>query len=163
MARNPLEDKDGYPWTASSPIGWIVLIVALSAGTAVVLLALYLAVWMYSYKRPIPLAAFVVTLLGCTGSAVLSHWQWSAVAADVIGTASSMLFVAATFSLRHEIMQHYRERQGWTIKIGPLFTLFFSAVYINYCLNPIDLSSDHEDTLTSLNIAAEPTSAKIAK
>ncbi len=61
----------------------------------------------------------------------------------------AILFVAP-FTLRHEIKRYYKEVEGWEIEIGPFFTLLFSALYINYCLNPMTLSES--DSKKSLNL-----------
>jgi hypothetical protein len=159
-----LEDKNGLPWTASSGLGWIVLIVALSSGIALVALSLYLALWIYSKGRSaLSLAGFALTvLLSCT-IATLDHWHVLSLLSNSLAIIDALVWIASVYLLRYQLQKYCRESKGWNIEIGPWLTLFFSSIYINYCLNPIDLSSDHEDTLTSLNIGAESTSAKITK
>jgi hypothetical protein len=61
------------------------------------------------------------------------------------------LWIVAAFSLRRQILDHFKESEGWNPGIGPVLTFFFSALYINYCLNPI--SVPHKDTITSLNLS----------
>jgi len=147
-----LEDKDGYPWTAATGLGWMVLIVVLSSGTALVALSLYLALWIYTRGRSVlPLAGFALTvLLGCM-IAALDHWHILSPVANSLAILDTLLWVGSTFLLRYEIKKYYREREGWNIEIGPWLTLFYSSIYINYCLNPVTLS-DGKDTVISLNL-----------
>jgi hypothetical protein len=60
------------------------------------------------------------------------------------------MWIAGAFSLRYEIRRYYREQEGWEIEIGPFFTLFFSVLYINYCLNPVTLKE--RGATTTLNL-----------
>jgi hypothetical protein len=60
------------------------------------------------------------------------------------------MWIAAAFTLRHEIRRYYREKEGWEIEIGPFFTFFFSVLYINYCLNPITFKE--RDAVTTLHL-----------
>ena len=163
MVRNPLEDDNGIPWTASTPLGWIVFLLACTLGTVTVLLALYLAVWMYTYRRPIPLAGFSSAVAVFIVDVTLSHWHWSAGADRLLDFMGSILFIAATYCLRYEIIRHYRKQEGWDIEINPWFTAIFSVIYINYRLNPITLIPDPKNTLISLNLPSGNDSAKINK
>ena len=69
---------------------------------------------------------------------------------NILDSLISIIWIFATFSLRHEIRQYYNESEGWEIDIRPIFTFLFSAVYINYCLNPVTLSEG--TPMTSLNL-----------
>jgi hypothetical protein len=152
--RITLEDKDGFPWTASTGIGWIILIVVFTSGTAALALGLYLALWIRSKGRSaLPLYGYAFVLISIPLCFALEHVALSATALDVISTAVAIVWLISAFALRHEIIGHYKKSEGWDIAIGPFFTLLFSVAYINYCLNP--LTVDHRaKELTSLNLGA---------
>jgi hypothetical protein len=146
-----LEDKEGRPWTASTNLDWIVLAVVLTSGIAFCALAIYLALWIRSKGRSaLPLIGFLSVLCFSPLAFPLRYLSIPASIADDIGFLISILWITATFALRHEIKRYYREIDDWDIEIGPFFTLFFSVIYINYCLNPIALSEGNETT--SLNL-----------
>jgi hypothetical protein len=67
-----------------------------------------------------------------------------------IDFVACLLWIVGPFTLRYEIRRYYKEREGWDIEIGWFFTFFFSALYINYCLNPITFSE--RDPATTLNL-----------
>ena len=148
-----LEDKDGRPWTVSTNLGWIILIVVLTSGTAFFGLAVYLSLWIWSKGRSaLPLIGFIFLV----GSFLLlfpfRYFSFSAPAwlSDDTSTLIAIVWIASIFGLRHEIKRYYKDVEGWDIEIGPFFTLFFSVIYINYCLNPITLSEGNPTT--SLNL-----------
>lgn len=148
-----LEDNEGLPWTASTDLGWMILIVALSSGTAVFLLALYLALWIRCKGRsPLPLYGFVFDLIFSIVPFIFPHLP--ATVAGVIALLDLIVWVVSIYLLRHEIQKHFREAEGWDVSIGPILTFFFSSLYINYCLNPVTLS--HKNTVTSLNLSPPP-------
>jgi hypothetical protein len=158
-----LENDEGLPWTASTDLGWIVLLVALTCGTALIALSIYLALWIYTKGRSIlPLVYFVLSAIFGFAGIVLSHWARLESITDILASVDSILWIAATFSLRHEIVKHYRESEKWEIRIGPWFTLFFSSVYINYRLNPFSFTPPPKDTLISLNLSTATNSVKSA-
>ena len=138
MRRYQLEDEYGRPWTATTSLGWTTLIVVLTCGIAVPLLGIYLSLWIRRKGQSIlpliyfslPFAWFVVKFpLG----RVLPHSFLAWDLLDLIG----LFWIAGAFSLRKQIQRYYREKEGWEIEIRPFLTFFFSAVYINYCLNPV--------------------------
>jgi hypothetical protein len=146
-----LEDKDGRPWTASTNLGWIVLIVVLTSGIAFIGLALYLALWIRSKGRSaLPLIGFLFVLGSPLLVFPLNYSCAPTRIGDAISTLIAFAWIAATFALRHEIKRYYKEVEGWDIEIKPFFTLFFSVIYINYCLNPIAVSEG--SPATSLNL-----------
>ena len=156
-----LEDEKGFPWTASAGLGWMVLLVGLSFGLVVPALSIYLALWIYTKGRSIlPLLGFTLIIGPDLALAAFDHWHKFAFTSDILAITETLIWIASTFLLRREIIRYYRESEGWEISIGPWFTLFFSSLYINYCLNPVTLS-DHKNTVTSLNLQQAPTSAKI--
>jgi hypothetical protein len=149
--RLKLEDEDGRPWTASTNFGWITLVVVLTFGTAAVLLGLYLSLWIRSKGRALwPLIGFMTVAASAGLLFVLSHISPQQSIPGVIDNFVAFSGVAATFSLRHEIQRYYKESENWRIDIGPFFTLFFSVIYINYCLNPLTLPE--RNPTTSLNL-----------
>ncbi len=149
-----LENDEGLPWTASTHFGWIVLIVVLTSGTAAYLLSLYLAVWIRSKGRSaLPLYGFAIVMLAIPAETFASTSSWAEVAITVL----SIIWIAAGFSLRHEIRRHFWESKGWDVEIGAVLTFFLSFLYINYCLNPITF--DHKDTVTSLSLTQPPQKA----
>jgi len=79
----------------------------------------------------------------------------------ILVTASSFLWIAATYSLRSQIKRHYKETEGWDLEIGPVFTFLFSVIYINYCLNPVTLSN--KATLTALHLSNSQSDAHLRK
>jgi hypothetical protein len=160
-----LEDRDGLPWTASTSLGWVVLIVALSSGTALVALALYLALWVRSKGRSwLPLVGFGVSAALSIFIFLLHHWHLNSHVQMLTEDLATVVWIASSFSLRHEVRTYYREVEGWDIGIVPWLTFFFSAIYINYCLNPVRLAFfTDKDTIISLNLSSQVDSAKIAK
>ena len=158
-----LENEEGLPWTAATGLGWIVLLVALTCGAALVALSIYLALWIYTKGRSIlPLLYFVLSAIFGLAGIALAHWARTVYITDTLAMFDSVLWIAATFSLRHEIMKHYREFEGWEISIGPWFTLFFSSIYINYCLNPFSFTPPPKNTVISLNLSTAANSVKPA-
>jgi hypothetical protein len=146
-----LEDKDGRPWTASANLGWIVLIVVISSGIAFFGLAIYLAIWIWRKSRSsLPLIGFLFVIVSLLLVFPLRYFSAPAWLGDDIYTLVAIVWIAVIFFLRHEIKHYYKEVEGWDIEIGPFFTLFFSVIYINYCLNPITLSEGNPTT--SLNL-----------
>jgi hypothetical protein len=146
-----LEDKDGRPWTAHLGLGWIVLILALSSGTAAFLLGIYLALWIQRRRRS-GLALYCYGLIAALSLTTflplrLVHLHW-----DILGTLLSVLWLVAVYLLRHEIRQDARSN-GYEIEIGPILTFLFSVVYINYCLNPLTFDHSAEESIT-LNLGA---------
>jgi hypothetical protein len=103
-----LEDNDGRPWTASTNLGWMTLIVVLTFGAAAVLLALYLSFWIRQ-QRPVLFAlfGFMVAVAGCGLLFILGHISPHPRMAEVIDNLVAISWVAATFSLRHETQRYY--------------------------------------------------------
>jgi hypothetical protein len=146
-----LEDKEGRPWIASTNLGWVTLATVLTIGIAGMLLALYLSLWIRSKGRSVlPLIGFLFVASGSAVISVLGHFSLHGDLSSSISDLVAISWIAATFSLRHEIKRYYKESEGWDIEIGPFFTFFFSAIYINYCLNPVTLSEKGQ--MTSLNL-----------
>jgi hypothetical protein len=154
-----LEDKDGLPWTASTHLGWIILVLILTFGAAILALGIYLSLWIRSKGRSaLPLLAFLLTTLGTLAGLVVHRWFHNPHATDVLDWVTTILFIAAPFMLRREIQGYFRETQGWQPIINPLWTFFFSALYINYRLVPDRVPV--RATLTSLNISSPPSLRK---
>jgi hypothetical protein len=148
-----LEDEYGRPWTASANLGWLTLAAVLTFGMAAPLLGVYLSLWIRSKGRSLaPLVRFSLCLASFLGLpfTLLGHPVLMVTLENAASTMWVVLWIAAPFTLRHEIRRYYKEREGWDIEIGPFFTLFFSALYINYCLNPITFSE--RDPATTLNL-----------
>jgi len=146
-----LEDEYGRPWTASANLGWVTLITVLTVGAAAPLLGIYLSLWIRSKGRSaLPLicfsAASVCFLLSISLGRFYPHSQVLGYLDDI----DPILWIVAAFTLRHEVQRYYKESEGWEIEIGPFFTFLFSALYINYCLNPITFGE--RDTTTALNL-----------
>jgi hypothetical protein len=159
-----LEDSEGHPWTAAIGIGWIITIVAFTFGTALVALSIYLALWIRSKGRSLlPLAGFLLVVLALIAAHFLPQIRAHPTVQDRVAFATYLLWLASTFGLRYEITQYYRKTEGWEILIGPWFTYFFSAIYINYCINPFTLLSykQYSDPVTSLNLSATSTLLQI--
>jgi len=158
-----LEDPDGHPWTANTSIGWIIFIIAFSCGTAILALAIYLALWIRSKGRSLlPLIGFSLTTIMLSNMFVLYHVHFSNTLIDRLYLIQYVLWLASTYSLRYEIRAFYRNSEGWDIGIGPILTYFFTVVYINYCLNPFTITSNNEKSnpITSLNIEPSDPLAK---
>jgi hypothetical protein len=139
-----LEGKDGRPWTASAPLGWVVLIVAFTFGAVAWLLGVYLSLWIRGKGRSsVPLCGFLLAAGAELLEETLNHlggahrYDWFAVLAAILAV---VLWIGSAFYLRDQIQRHYRETEGWEIEIGPFFTFLFSTVYINYCLGPVTFS-----------------------
>jgi hypothetical protein len=145
------EDKDGFPWTASVGLGWIVLILALTSGTAALFLGIYLSLWIRLKGRSVlPLYCYI--LVAAFGVVLLLPFRivhplvW-----DSIDTLVGVLWLVAAFFLRREIQLDARSR-GYEIELGVIMTLLFSVVYLNYCLNPVTLFDSKNAAPTSLNL-----------
>jgi hypothetical protein len=148
-----LEDENGLPWTASTGLSWIVLIVVLTSGIALVALSLYLALWIYTKSRSaLSLAGFALSALLDCMIAALDHWHVLSSLSTTLVIIDTLVWIASAYLLRYQIQKYYRESEGWEPQIGPWLTLFFSSIYINYCLNPVILSGG-KDTVTSLNLS----------
>ena len=152
-----LEDSEGHPWSANVGIGWIIMLVAFSFCTALVALSIYLALWIRSKGRSLlPLAGFLLVVVALIAARFLPQIRANAVLEDRVALGTYLLWLASTFGLRYEITQYYRKTEGWEILIGPWVTYFFSAIYINYCINPFTLLSakKYANSVTSLNLTA---------
>jgi hypothetical protein len=149
--RLKLEDKDGLPWTASTSLGWITLITVLTFGTALLFLASYLAIWIRSKGRSVlPLIGFLIVACATIVDVALNHFSIHMAALDYAGDLITLVWILSSFSLRHEIRRYFQESEGWDVRIGPVFTFLFSALYINYCLNPVTFP--HKEPITSLDL-----------
>ena len=149
-----LENEEGLPWTAATSLSWIVLIVALTSGTALIALSLYLSLWIRSKGRSaLPLYGFVLASVACVTELGLKRLHLAPGFASAISLLAVILWFGATYWLRYEIRRHYKETEGWEPQIGPFFTFLFSAIYINYCLNRFDLGSSEHEPPTSLNLS----------
>jgi hypothetical protein len=151
-----LEDGDGRPWTASAPLGWIVLITALSFGAGAVVLGLYLSLWIRSKGRSsLPLYGYLSVAGAMLAGNVIDRLGLATRLFDQFSMLASLLlsiiWIACTYYLRNQIQRYYRENEGWEIEIGPFFTLLFSTIYINYCLGPVTLSEKEPVTSLDLN------------
>ena len=147
-----LENKEGLPWTASTSLGWMVLIVALTSGAALIALAIYLALWIRSKGRSaMPLYLLALMLICSLATLTLDHITPASLVADMFVYLGAIIWIVAIYSLRQQILNHFKESEGWNLGIGPVLTFFFSSLYINYCLNPVALSQNN--TITSLNLS----------
>jgi hypothetical protein len=147
--RNLLEDDYGRPWTASASLGWLTLAACLTFGMAAPLLGVYLSLWIRGKGRSaLPLICFSLCVASFVAlpSALLHH----PVLTDVLGDMGSLLWIVSSFALRHEIKRYYKEVEGWDIEIGRFFTFFFSALYLNYCVNPVTFAE--RGATTALNL-----------
>ena len=149
--RYQLEDEYGRPWTASANLGWLTLIAVLTGGIAAPLLGIYLSLWIRRKGRSVwplvcfalPFAWFMVTFpLG----KLVPHSFLLRDLTDSVG----LLWIVGAFALRLEIKRYYRQKEGWDIEIGPVFTFFFSVLYINYCINPVTFAE--RGAMTTLNL-----------
>lgn len=142
-----LENDEGLPWTASTRFGWIVFLVVLTSGVAAYLLSLYLALWIRSKGRSaLPLYGFALVMFAIPIETFAHGSSW----AEAVLTVLSLVWIAASFSLRHEIKAYFWKSEEWDIQIGYTLTLFLSSMYINYCLNPVTFKD--EEAMTSLNL-----------
>ena len=121
-----LEDSDGRPWTASTNLGWMTLIVVLTFGAAAVFVALYLSLWIRSKGPSLwPLIGFIIAVAGCGLLFILGNISPHPGIADVIDNLVAVSWVAATFSLRHEIQRYYKSPKTGRSILGR-FSLFSS-------------------------------------
>ena len=108
-----LEDKEGLPWTASTGLGWIVLVVALTSGTALLALALYLALWIRSKGRSaLPLYGFVFVLLCVSAYFALERFAPNSPVTGATSIVVSIIWLISIFALRHQIIRHFKESEG---------------------------------------------------
>jgi len=155
-----LDDEEGFPWTASTHIGWMLLVLVLSFGFALFALGLYLSVWIARKGRStLPFLAFALSAVLALTEYPIDRWFPNSQADSVIGLAATIILIVASFLLRREIQTYFQEIQGWQPIINPILTFFFSAVYINYCLVPDRIPVP--SPVTSLNISSSTNSAKI--
>jgi hypothetical protein len=149
--RYQLEDDYGRPWTASASLGWLTLAAVLTCGLAAPLLGIYLSLWIRRKSRSVwPLVFFSVPFAWFMVTFPFGKLLPSSFLLRDLASFVGLLWIAGAFSLRHEIRQYYREKEGWEIEIRPFFTFFFSVLYINYCLNPVTLAE--RDPSTTLNL-----------
>ena len=152
-----LEDNEGHPWTAAIGIGWIIMLAAFTSGTALLALSIYLALWIRCKNRSsLPLVGFSLVGLLAIAAWLLPR-TFSGPHLDIYtGVLATFLCIGSTFALRHEVRIYIRESERWDIPIGPWFTLFFSAIYINYCINPTTIHGNkkYPDTVTSLDLSS---------
>lgn len=52
----------------------------------------------------------------------------------VVSIGTVVLWIAASFILRRELMLYYASPEGGELEIKPLWTALFSVYYLNYCL-----------------------------
>jgi hypothetical protein len=158
-----LENEEGLPWTATTSVGWIILVATLTSGTAVLALGIYLSLWIRSKGRSaLPLYGFLFVLFGGGADVGLSHVLAPRLS-DAIEWLATMAWFVATLSLRYEIRQHYKKTEGWEPQINFFLTFFLSNIYINYCLNRFDLTLREIPPPTSLNLQTPPPSPNLRK
>ena len=155
-----LDDEEGFPWTASTHFGWMLLVLVLSFGFALFALGLYLSVWIGRKGRStMPFLGFALSAILALMEYPIDRWFPNSQADSIVGLTATIILVVASFLLRREIQTYFRETQGWQPIINPVLTFFFSAVYINYCLVPDRIPA--RSSVTSLNIPNSTNSAKI--
>jgi hypothetical protein len=146
-----LEDEYGRPWTASANLGWLTLIAVLTLGFAAPLLGVYLSLWIWSKGRSAwPLICFSLCIISFLPLPFVLLELHHSILVDVLSDLGSILWIVAPFTLRYEIQRYYKEAEGWEIEIGKFWTFLWSALYINYCLNPLTFSE--RDSPTTLDL-----------
>lgn len=149
------EDDEGYPWTTSPHLVWIVLLLVLTSGFSVFFFGIYLSLWIRSKGRSaLPLAAFVSALLICCASAAFEYWAPHHRTPGILLIALLVLYVVAASSLRSEIQAHFQTTEGWKPAFDLGFTLVASAIYINYRL--ARGRAVQPSTMISLNLSNPP-------
>jgi hypothetical protein len=147
-----LEDDEGYPWTTSTHLFWIVSLLILTSGFSIFFLGIYLSLWIRSKGRSaLPLAAFAAAFLICCTSAAFEYWTLDHRLSGILLITSLIPYVVAASSLRGEIQAHFQTTEGWTPDFDFGFTLVGSAIYINYYLARGRVAQP--TTLVSLNLS----------
>ena len=149
--RYQLEDDYGRPWTATVSLGWLTLMAVLTCGIAAPILGIYLSLWIRRKGRSVwPLVYFSLPFACFMGSYPLGKLLPHSFLLGNLDDFVGLFWVAGAFALRHEIQRYYKEHEGWNIEIRPFFTLIFSVLYINYCLNP--MTFEERGAATTLNL-----------
>jgi hypothetical protein len=136
-------DDRGLPWTIRLSLGWTIILALFSAGLLAVPLGLYLAYWVRT--RQGRSAAFwcylVVGVISILGLVVPKTFD---LYVDPIASIGFIVFMAASFVLRAEIISLYQRSWGISLPINRLLTFFFSSVYLNYSVPdlPVAPSTD---------------------
>jgi hypothetical protein len=156
----PMEDAEGYPLTAEIP-RWVLVVIGLTATQlGVAVFGIYLSLWIWmKRKKPLPLAAFIISQVTLIASALLDHWLPGTNSTHLITWLAIASCFSAPFFLRTQIQTYFRETYGWEPRINLFWTFLFSALYINYCLSPD--RSPRPSPLTPLGLTNDRRSAKI--
>jgi hypothetical protein len=136
-------NKEGMPRTVGLSLGWTILLALFSCGLLFLPLGLYLAYWVrVKRQRSVALWGYAILAAICLleyadGSPIFHS---AAIATGVMAISLSCL-IGTPLILRSELIALYRQSYGIDLRINPLLTVFFSSIYLNYCLPdmPVDL------------------------
>jgi len=127
--RYRLFDSDGLPWASRLDWPWLFLLSMLTAFSGAIFLGIYVGIWVKGKGRSaLPLCVYLALAIMYIAG-IAAAWM-HAVLADRIGMCEAVLWLVGAFTLRHEVVRYYTEREGVTFRLGPWLTLFFSVWYI---------------------------------
>ena len=131
-----LFDSDGLPWTAHLSLGWILFLVLVTGGLAVIPVALYLGVWLRVKTGSILVLARYALFTTSLTVLFLSDSMNGLAFADSAALLTIALWFAGALIRRKQISRLYSRREGSDFSLNLLPTLLFGAWYLNYRIRP---------------------------
>ena len=139
-----LFDDEDLPWTVRLSLGWTLLLSLFSFGLLFLALGLYLSYWIrsrfgrghafWSYCAVSVIALILLVL-------PLAPLRIGNLFIEAIATFGSVLWVVSALVLRSEILSIYKDDIGVAVTINVWLTIFFTSIYLNYCLSAPGLES----------------------
>lgn len=136
-------DEEGMPRTVGLSLGWTIFLALFSCGLLFLPLGLYLAYWVREKRgRSVALWGYAILAAICLFEYADAFPGFHSSALAIAAMAISFLcLIGSPLILRSEIISLYRRSYGLDLRINPWLTVFFSSIYLNYCLPdmPVEL------------------------
>ena len=139
-----LFDSYGLPWTSRLSWYWLYLITVFTSFGFALLLGIYLGLWLRSKGKGISVLLLSITM---TALFVLLLFLPSQLhhAESIVFNTIVLLWFAAEYLSRQQVISYYSEREGLPFKINPILAGILSVWYISCCLRA-DFPLNEEET-----------------
>jgi hypothetical protein len=133
QTRSPLFNSDGLPWTSRLAWGWLLAWIGGILFVLTPLIGMYLGLWLKTKRRSALVFSMYSTLtilwLGLFFVPFPEQGRFSSLG-TLLAVSTFVLWFAAAFTLRHEVMRYYSTREGIPFPLNPVLTAIFAAWYV---------------------------------